>query len=54
MSEATRGWIYRLAVLALVALIIILRPDRFVEWMPYIFGLISGGLASAKTSIRRR
>lgn len=54
MTEATRGWIYRLVVLALVALIIILRPDRFVEWMPYIFGLVAGGLATSKTSIRRR
>lgn len=52
MSEATRGWIYRLAVLALAAYVVAVHPDKFVEWVPVIIGL-GNGLASLNTSVRR-
>lgn len=52
MTEATRGWIYRLAVLALAGYVAVVRPDHFVEWVPVILGL-GNALASLNTSVRR-
>lgn len=53
MSEQTRGWIYRLAVLALVVYVAIERPDHFIEWVPVILGL-PNILSSVHTTIRSK
>lgn len=52
MSEATRGWIYRLAVLALVAYIVIVLPNTIEEILPVLLGLLTSGLASLNTQVR--
>lgn len=53
MTEATRGWLYRLAVLAIVAYVVATRPDTLSEILPVLLGLLTGGLASMNTSVRR-
>lgn len=52
MSEATRGWIYRLAVLAVVVYIVTVRPDSIKEVLPVLLALLGNGLASLNTRVR--
>lgn len=51
MSERTRGFVYRILLLGLVAYVAAARPDQFVEWVPVIIGL-GNGLATLNTSVK--
>lgn len=52
MNESTRGWIYRLLLLGLIAYVVVARPDKFVEWVPVLIGL-GNGLATLNTSVKK-
>lgn len=53
MIEADRGLIYRGLLIVLLGLALYLRPDSWEEILTFAAGIVSSGLASANTSIRR-
>lgn len=53
MTEATRAWIYRILVLALLAYVVVTQPDTLKTILPVLIGLAGNGLATVYTRTRR-
>jgi hypothetical protein len=54
MTEATRGLIYRIFLIAAVVFIAVTRPDSLKEWLPVIVALAGNGLATSYTTVKRQ
>lgn len=50
--EAVRGWVYRAALFGLFLYVMVVKPDRLVEWTPVILGL-GNALATLNTKVVR-